>query len=394
MLPKKVIKMYGKIIFYNTDSGSGLILSADKNKYKFDIESWDDMDNLPQIGLKVSFDTQDGIATNIVKQHETHANNNSLDVQDAKKTILQTSLPSEEEDFDKKIDPDFYSIKTVPKNFIDTTMQNFFSSLKETVNKYKGYELQSKEERLDYFKIKRFLFTAYNNLLEIDSTLADGNLTEVYLNIQNINDIYNMYKKSYMYPKIAFSNIFLRYTRYKEAKKRLERNIATMKSLKASLSVMETEIKQKISELENTDKDDIELSTLKQNIKHLKSLYVDAIDYMGTLREENEMLLPITDEYFEQFFNEFTEKFESSYEQNIKNLIDILDSMAFLFDRLMWEKASHSKAIISRFEESNIPYPYSSLTFLRYYLKTLDKSKLNEENQELLNLLNYLEKKK
>ncbi len=388
--------MYGTIIFYNTDNGSGLILSEEKDKHRFDIESWDDLDNLPQIGLKVSFVLQNGTIQNITKHSFAPTKTDiPINIQDAKKTILQTSLPSSEiESFEEKIDPKFYSVKTVPKNFINITMDNFFSSLRETVGKYKDYELQSSEERLDYFRIKRFLFTAYNNLLEIDSSLADGNLTEVYQNIQNINDIYNIYKKSYMYPKIAFSNIFLRYTRYKEAKKRLERNISSMKSLKASLNVMEIEIKQKVSQLEELDKDDLEMITLGQNIKHLKGLYVDAIDYIGTLREENEMLLPITDEYFEHFFNEFSKKFESSYENNIKNLINILDSMAFLFDRLMWKKASYSKAIIARFEESNIPYPYSSLTFLRYYLKTLDKSKLNEENQELFKLLNYLEKRK
>jgi len=387
--------MQGTIIFYNTDNGSGLILCEDKQKYKFDIESWGDLDNLPQIGLKVTFDTENNFAKNIVKKPETTDKNSiPTSIQSAEKTILQTTLPdSDDEDLDKELIPDFYSIKTVPKNFIDTTMNNFFSSLTKTVDKYKDYELQSEDESLDYFKIKRFLFTAYNNLLEMDSALADSSLIEIYQNIQNINDIYNVYKKSYMYPKIAFSNIFLRYTKYKEAKKRLEKNIDTMKSLKGSLVVMEKEIKQKISELK-TLQDEIEILTLKQNIKHLKGLYVDAIDYIGTLREENEMLLPITDEYFEHFFSEFSEKFESSYETNIKSLINILDSMAFLFDRLMWEKASHSKTIINRFDESNITYPYSSLTFLKYYLKTLDKSKLNKENQELFELLDYLENKK
>ncbi len=391
--------MYGTIIFYNADNGSGLILDTNKEKHKFGIESWSDLENLPEIGLKIYFDFEDGTIKDICKKElpdQLDSENTPIDIQDAKKTILQTSLPdgSEDDSLEKKLDPDFYSIKTVPKDFIETTMKNFFSSLRETVGKYKNYELQSADEKLDYFRIKRFLFTAYNNLLEIDSSLAEGNLTEVYHNIQNINDIYNIYKKSYMYPQIAFSNIFLRYTRYKEAKKRLEKNISNMKRVKSSLSVMEKEIKQKMDELSKLDKDDIEQDTLKQNIKHLKGLYVDAIDYIGTLREENELLLPITDQYFECFFNEFSEKFESSYKQNIKNLVDILDSMAYLFDRLMWKKAGQSKTIKSRFEESNIPYPYSSLTFLRYYLKTLDKSKLSEENQELFNLLHYLENRK
>ncbi len=389
--------MIGTIIFYNNDDGSGLVLTRDNNKYKFGIQAWSDFDNLPSIGLNVDFQLKDDVILDIKKQTPSSDDLSKpvLDIQDAKKAILQTSLPDKDEDsaLDQKLDPEFYSIKTVPKNFIDTTMNNFFAKLQETVGKYKNYELQSKDETLDYFKIKRFLFTAYNNLLEIDSSLADGNLTEVYQNIQNVNEIYNIYKKSYMYPKIAFSTIFLRYTRYKEAKKRLENNSAKMKSIKASLGIMEIEIKEKMSELSKLNKDDIEAITLKQNVKHLRSLYVDAIDYIGTLREENEMLLPITDEYFASFFEEFNKKFESSYEKNIKILIDILNSMAFLFDRFMWKKASLSKTIQKRFEESAIPYPYSSLTFLRYYLKTLDKSKLNEENQELFKLLEYLEKK-
>ena len=196
-----------------------------------------------------------------------------------------------------------------------------------------------------------------------------------------------------MYPKIAFSTIFLRYTRYKEAKKRLKKNISNMQIIESTLPAMELEIKQKASELDSLKKDDDNSIDIRENIKHLKSLYVDAIDKIGNLREENEILLPITDEYFELFFEKFSEQFISSYEKNMQNLISILNSMAFLFDRLMWDKAGHSKVIKKHFEESNIPYPYSSLTFLRYYLKTLNKSKLSEENKKLFELLKYLENK-
>ena len=166
-----------------------------------------------------------------------------------------------------------------------------------------------------------------------------------------------------------------------------------MQNLKSSLTVMEFEIKQKVSELDSLKKDDEGSIVIRENIKHLKSLYVDAIDKMGNLREENEILLPITDEYFELFFEKFSGQFASSYEKNMKNLISILSSLAFLFDRLMRDKASHSKVLKKHFEESNIPYPYSSLTFLRYYLKTLNKSKLSEKNKKLFELLNYLENK-
>lgn len=384
--------MVGTIIFYNLDNGSGLILSEEKDKYRFDISMWNDLDNLPSIGLKIEATLEDGDIKSIVKYVKKERNSNIVNKkQDIKEMILDSSC--DPEILNAKLDPDLYSTKTVPENFIDTTMKNFFSPLQETVDKYKNYELNSKKESLDYFKIKRFLFTAYNNLLELDSSLANGSLTEVYQNIQNINSIHDVYRKSYMYPKIAFSSIFLRYTRYKEAKKRLEKNVSSMKNIESSLPAMEFEIKKKVSELDSLKSDDDDTIAIREEIKHLKSLYVDAIDRLGNLREENEILLPITDEYFELFFEKFSEKFISSYEKNMQNLISILNSMAFLFDRLMWEKAGHSKVIKKHFEEANIPYPYSSLTFLRYYLKTLNKSKLSEENKELFELLKYLESK-
>jgi len=385
--------MLGTIIFYNLDDGSGLILSEEKDKYKFDITMWDDSDNLPSIGLKIEATLENENIKSIIKYVKKEKNSNiDTSIHEVKDIILDSN--GDCEILNAKLDPDLYSAKTVPENFIDTTMKNFFLPLQETVDKYKNYELNSKEESLDYFMIKRFLFTAYNNLLELDSSLANGSLTEVYKNIQNINSIHDVYKKSYMYPKIAFSTIFLRYTRYKEAKKRLKKNISDMQNIEISLSAMEFEIKQKVSELDAMEKEDDNLIAIREDIKHLKSLYVDAIDKMGSLREENEILLPITDEYFELFFEKFSEQFISSYEKNMQNLISILNSMAFLFDRLMWDKASHSKVIKKHFEESNIPYPYSSLTFLRYYLKTLNKSKLSEENKKLFELLKYLESKK
>jgi len=384
--------MIGNIIFYNLDNGSGLVLSEEKDKYRFDITMWNDLDNLPSIGLKIEATLEDENIKSIVKYVQKERNSNiDNNIQEVKEMILDSNCDSKI--LNAKLDPDLYSTKTVPENFIDTTMKNFFSPLREAVDKYKNYELNSKKESLDYFKIKRFLFTAYNNLLELDSFLASGSLTEAYQNIQNINSIHDTYKKSYMYPKIAFSTIFLRYTRYKEAKKRLKKNISNMQNIESTLPAMEFEIKQKASELDSLEKDGDNPIAIRENIKHLKSLYVDAIDKIGNLREENEILLPITDEYFELFFEKFSEQFISSYEKNMQNLISILNSMAFLFDRLMWDKAGHSKVIKKHFKESNIPYPYSSLTFLRYYLKTLNKSKLSEENKKLFELLKYLENK-
>lgn len=388
--------MVGTILFYNLDDGSGLILSKEKKKYNFNIKVWDDLDTMPSVGLKVEYQLNNDEIISIQEYHEELKEIQPADirrphsVEDAARMIIGDD---EDENLNLKLDTDMYSVKTVPNGLIDRTMQKFFSSVQTTVDKYQDYFIKGDEESLDFFRMKRFLFTAYNNILEMDVALAEGALMDVYRNIQEVNSIHDVYKKSYMYPKIAFSTIFLKFTRYKEAKARLERNISEMGSINTNLNTMESEIKHLMEEIAKMKLENENIPSMKERLKHVKRLYVDAIDRMGTLREENELLVPITDEYFEMFFEEFNEKFISSYEQNIKNLVYVLDSMAFLFDRLMWEKASHSKMIQRYFSEAGISYPYSSLTYLRYYLKTLNTEKLTPENKELFELLEYLEKK-
>lgn len=384
--------MEGRIIFYNLDEGSGLILSNQKQKYKFDIEAWDDIEVMPDIGLRVVFQVQDGKIISVEQKREKpkQESQNPAPVEDVARIIFEEDDPDL---ISHGFDANSYSVKTVPKGLIDKKLNDFFSSVQVAVDKYQDYMIKDGSGSLNFFKIKRFLFTAYNNILEIDPELADGQLMEVFRNIQEVNAIHDLYKKNSMFTKIAFSNIFLRYTRYKEAKARLERNISEMGAIGSDLVVMESEMRHIMEDIAKCESDIESKEYFTQKLRHVKRQYVDAIDRRGTLREENELLIPLTDEYFAMFFEEFTKKFESSYEKNISSLIQVLDSMAFLFDRLMWQKASSSRVIKRYFSEAGIDYPYSSLTYLRYYLKTLDTSHLSSENKELFALLEYLEKK-
>lgn len=117
--------MVGTIIFYNLDNGSGLILSEEKDKYRFDISMWNDLDNLPSIGLKIEATLEDGDIKSIVKYVKKERNSNIVNKkQDIKEMILDSSC--DPEILNAKLDPDLYSTKTVPENFIDTTMKKFF----------------------------------------------------------------------------------------------------------------------------------------------------------------------------------------------------------------------------------------------------------------------------
>ena len=60
------MKITGKILFFNSSVGTGIIITIEKEKYDFSINSWNDFDVMPQTGLEVVFDYLDENVDNIV----------------------------------------------------------------------------------------------------------------------------------------------------------------------------------------------------------------------------------------------------------------------------------------------------------------------------------------
>ena len=67
-----------------------------------------------------------------------------------------------------------------------------------------------------------------------------------------------------------------------------------------------------------------------------------------------------------------------------------LDGYAYEFDRQLWEAAEKSLAIRSFFKSANVEDDFSSITFLKYYIKGLDKAKFNNEHKLLYSLLEQM----
>ena len=60
----------------------------------------------------------------------------------------------------------------------------------------------------------------------------------------------------------------------------------------------------------------------------------------------------------------------------------------------MWGKARKSMSSNAFFKNSDIADAFGTLAFSKYYMHSLDLSRLSIENQELLKIKNYLEKNK
>jgi hypothetical protein len=384
----------GKIVLYNIETGEGLIVARDKNKYQFSIEDWDDFENMPSVGMDVDF------VYDIESEHIHSIETSSEDKEEEKKEELKRRGEEREKALKEgkkpeKLDVEEYSAKNVPQELLEVSIEDFFEDIKKKTAKIAKSSLVNDRFRLDFQLVKRFLFTAYNNLIEIDPDIANPSLTRIYNYLNELNELYIGYKKTHKYPKLAFSSIFLKRTKYKDAKRRLELNIEEIKSIKKTLPGLEEEIKDLSAQIASipVGQRGEEYMNLVSELKRVKKKYVDSIDLIGRLREENEMLIPITDEYFERFFEEFTNKFSQKYEENIRHLEDILNSLTFTFDKAMWLRAKRSRLIQNYFRESNIEGDFSTATYLKYYLRSLDQSKLSAENEKLFEICAYLERK-
>ena len=96
----------------------------------------------------------------------------------------------------------------------------------------------------------------------------------------------------------------------------------------------------------------------------------------------------------------YTKKYYRDFERELsilkvkyKDMISgILNYKAYDLDVSIWKNASKSRMIQEFFKDAGIKGGYSTKTFLHYYLGTLDKSKIKDEQEELFKLLEYLEK--
>ena len=74
-----------------------------------------------------------------------------------------------------------------------------------------------------------------------------------------------------------------------------------------------------------------------------------------------------------------------------ERFIEILDSKAYDLDSALWERAKQSQIIRKFFRDARIEGGFCSKTFLRYFLRGIDKNKVSAQSKELFSLLKYLE---
>jgi len=372
----------GKILFYNEKSGEGIIITKEHEKYDFHVENWNDFDTLPKAGVSVTCKLDgDSIAAITIMQKST-----------------KTSIEKAQESEDKEADNSLGLIKrdraeidkirlSVPVN---TCVNQYFKQIENDIKKRTAYK--DTAYRLDFLKMRRFLYTMYNNLTELDMHFITPRIKVMHDDLLTMSQVYDDFKSKATYPEIAFEKVFLdrqeEYIMIRDAATNAFGKLGGLREAEGRLSDI---IGEKEEVLDRTLRISTQFDRLDDEQKELKSSYVDTVHMMASLDEEYhhdlELIMAFEQAYKDDFFELFKEA-SSTYKEQI---LGILDAQAFLFDEQLWMQAQRSRIIQNFFRESNIQGEYCSKTFLKYYLNSLDQDIVSAEQKELFKLYEYLD---
>lgn len=371
----------GKILFFNQKNGAGKLIAKDGKKYDFSADVWSDFENMPSSGLMVDFENR-GTKVLLLKASQKS-------VASSKEIQKSQSRDKKEESKEKKSSDGSSNIKL--ENSVVDCVNYYFEEYLEVLQK--NQKLLGDEKSLDYFKMRRFLLTAYNNLKQLDRTIQNDKFKEIESEIKFLEKIYLSLKKLLAMPKeVAFDTIFLQnqsdYRRFKEIgadlKKRLDRASALEKILNA-------QIKQKESTLFDLNSGDENYNELANRLKPIKKRYADTIYEISVIKKRLSLLFSSITGFKNRYYEPFCDLFEQNLKYYKTKIVKIMNVKAYEFDYTLWSNAKESPLIRKFFADCDIDGTYSSKTFLKYFLKSLDKEKLTQENRDLQELLNYLE---
>lgn len=349
----------GTILFYDEIREEGVIITSEEDEYPFTISEWKDTEHLPCSELNVTF-------------IETEAKASQITVCDVQKSVPQ------------KGEFDDIALTT------EAAIKHYFKKTNEQLKKFSEYESITKT--VDFQKLRRFLMTTYNNLIDIDFKLKESNLSTLHRDLMVLSSLYDSFTQKSKYIKRAFHDLFLnRHDEFTAAQNKLEANKLSISKHNTNIDSAENAI-EKLEHIANkTPTTSENYPVIQLKLSRAKAIAVDEIHQKRTLEEENLKLI----QFIDMIINENEETFAVKYMAEAKifdqKITQLLNKIAYQFDMFLWKTARNSESVKNFFQQSNIKGKLSTLSYLKYYLQSLNNENLSSENKSLIELVPYLE---
>lgn len=349
----------GKLVEFDEASQKGKI-EQDLNQriYEFNFDIWDNDAGKMEVGAEVEFEVEMRVV------------------------VFARIKP-------RPIDPDEIPMTKLP----DVCIEEFFARENEILQEYKDFV--EGHSSLDFLRMRRFLLTAYNDLCEMDNLIENDQLRNSKHEINYLFREFEGYVKKAQYtPEYAFEKIFLsKQIEYIKVEKDIESTQLALSNAKSQCQVLGSTLEAEERKLQRlaSSRSSQEYLQLEKEVKAMRRTYVDLIQFIATRQEflvkERERLKKFKEIHKQEFIDVYAPML-----RDIKNrFITLLDSKAYDLDSELWDRAKKSQSVRRFFRDARIEGGFSSKTFLRYFLRGLDRTKASPKTKELFNLLKYLE---
>ncbi|MDD2369300.1 MAG: hypothetical protein PHQ90_08365 [Sulfuricurvum sp.] len=272
----------------------------------------------------------------------------------------------------------------------ESAIVDYFNTINHALESFTQYENAS--HSIDFIKLRRFLLTTYNNLVDLDLDLKNTQVTDILKDLMSLSEIYDAFKQKSKQTKKAFYDLFLsRNDEFVQAQKRVESNKLSIDNHNSNIAIAEAAIAKLEYHIKKTPEASEYYRIIQQRMKKAKGIVVDEIHSKRSYEEENLKLI----QFIEMIITENEESFAKKYTVQAaifdQKITDLLNKTAYVFDISLWKYARDSKPIKAYFQQSYIKGELSSLTYLKYYLQSLNNKTFSAEQQELAALVPYLE---
>lgn len=269
-----------------------------------------------------------------------------------------------------------------------TAVGNYFDIIKKHINRRQSYK--KVEGRLDYLVTRRFIWTTFNNLSEIDLHIITPKIKMLSDDLKVMSKVYDDFSTKTKHPQLAFAEVFLScQAEYKKIREGAEKIIEKINLLKSNEKIIGGALRVKKEELDKNIKSQ-EFDAMKNEFKSLNGAYVDVVHMMAELDERYKHDLELLNSFEEEYRNDFYEIFEAESLKYKSDILEILNAQAFIVDAQLWQQAKVSKSVKAHFKKSAITGELNTKTYLKYYLDTLDSSRATGDTKKLFELYEKL----
>ena len=391
--------MHGKLVQYSHTTGIGIIINASKKLFDFKLSSWHDSTKIPEIGLLVEFRTEDdGVSVIDVRssKYQDFDEDSIIKERDFWKTNSDSDLEKLEANvFDEIItqtykSTDYLNLKEIPTSidiykFIEYHFQNEMKIIKFS------YKLQMDDNgKLDYRIVNKFVKRALDALIYTDKRITKDHFSIHLEIIKKLEYFTTPFYISTQATKKVFNEVFLLQQLYFNAAMRKLNNI---KDDLLSAENKKRNINAELNRLNLVIKNAKNKQEIKDKISSLHSQYIAYDDKIKIILKTKENVSHVLDSFIKKYENQFIKVFEESRTKIFLYIKNALNIVITSLDNKIWQLGMNSDPIKNHFFKIPSSYSFSTLAFMQQYIRTLDASKLSDNDRTLSIYLNRYKEK-